>query len=164
MIGACAYGNAGFLDPRTALYRLYDAGGVLLYIGVSAHITARWKAHSGSTSWFREVRRQQVTWYPSRAEAMAAETSAIKAERPKWNSKHNPSGPVVLHVPPKRVEHWAPWENAAVGLPPEDRHYWTVDCPFCGREHVHESAERYHTPPCLPDSASGYLISSASRG
>jgi len=70
---------------RTALYRLHDAGGCLLYIGIANDPERRWLEHAASKGWWSQVDRQDVQWWPSRPEAEAAETAAIRAERPLHN-------------------------------------------------------------------------------
>jgi len=79
-------------SERTALYRLYDADAQLLYVGISKDPGGRWQAHQWGPErrpWIREVARQTVEWLPSRSVALDAAAAAIKAERPKYNGKHN---------------------------------------------------------------------------
>jgi len=73
---------------RTALYRMFDAAGDLLYIGISKNFGIRWRREAASFPWWPEMQRQTVDWYPSRPEAHAAEIAAIKAEKPKYNIQH----------------------------------------------------------------------------
>lgn len=96
---------------RTALYRMFDDDGALLYIGVAAVFGKRWTEHAHSQSWWGEVRRQMVEWYPDRDSAEDAEEEAIGAEHPRYNITHNqekagrrnfPQGPRVLEA---RVVH-----------------------------------------------------------
>lgn len=73
---------------RTALYRLYDAEDVLLYVGISADPEGRWKQHSASATsagWWPQVARKEVRWFPTREAADEAETAAISDERPLHN-------------------------------------------------------------------------------
>lgn len=72
---------------RTALYRLYDADGVLLYVGIAKDPEQRWQGHaySANSPWWPLVARKTVTWFPSREVADLAETEAIKDERPIHN-------------------------------------------------------------------------------
>lgn len=69
----------------TTLYRMFDAAGQLLYVGISARALGRWEAHRHDKSWWSEVDRITVEHFPSREEALAAETAAIIAERPRYN-------------------------------------------------------------------------------
>ena len=82
-------------DESTALYRLYDACGVLLYVGISKDFGYRWKQHAHAQPWWPEVNRQSVAWYPSRKRAGEEEIGAIQTERPKYNKQHAALGPLV---------------------------------------------------------------------
>lgn len=75
---------------RTALYRLYDDGERLLYIGITTKPTYRFSQHSQSQPWWFQVTRHTLEWFDSRAEAEAAERDAIRAEVPRWNRQHMP--------------------------------------------------------------------------
>ena len=105
-------------SERTALYRMFDAGRALLYIGVSNNFGYRWKQHASAQSWWPEVQRQTVEWYPNRKDAEAAEVAAIKAEGPRHNITHS----AVLSR-----------ETFSAGK-------WTVD----GATHVRPSQMRVH--------------------
>lgn len=76
------------MSERTALYRIYDAKDALLYIGITNNFGRRWAQHGARKPWWRQVRRQTVLWYDSRAEAEAAEVAAIRNEHPLHNT-HN---------------------------------------------------------------------------
>ncbi|MEW2393031.1 GntR family transcriptional regulator [Streptomyces venezuelae] len=79
-------------DDATALYRLYDASDVLLYVGISVTPEARWKAHLYGPDrfpWARTVARRTVEWHPDRADALRAERQVVLAERPMHNGTHN---------------------------------------------------------------------------
>lgn len=71
-------------DP-TALYRLFDANGVLLYIGVTRNLPVRFAKHEAEKSWWPDVARKTAILYGSRPDAFAAETAAIDAEAPLHN-------------------------------------------------------------------------------
>lgn len=73
------------MSERTALYRLFDAGGELLYVGIGVDPKTRWNAHSRDKAWWQQVVRKSVEWHPTRADAMAAETKSIRAEEPRFN-------------------------------------------------------------------------------
>lgn len=83
---------------RTALYRLYDASGQLLYVGIAANLEVRWRAHAKQQSWWPEVARKQIEWHPDRFEAAAAEVRAIDTEGPLHNVSRGiaarPDGPL----------------------------------------------------------------------
>lgn len=73
---------------RTALYRVYDAEGKLLYIGISQNPDVRFGQHSQTKDWWGEVAERKVEWLPTRAEATTAEKMAIQTENPYWNRNH----------------------------------------------------------------------------
>jgi prevent-host-death family protein len=77
------------MDARVALYRLIDAGGVLLYVGISDDVGRRWSQHLKQKTWWPQVHRQTVDWHPSRAAAEAAEAAAIQIEQPVHNVRHS---------------------------------------------------------------------------
>jgi hypothetical protein len=74
-------------DPgdRTALYRLYDVPGLLLYVGIAVDPGKRLQQHD-SQPWAFAISRQVVEWHPTRRAAAAAETTAIHTEHPVWNT------------------------------------------------------------------------------
>ena len=78
---------------RTALYRLRDCAGVLLYIGITHDPEARWRAHAATKAWWSEVTRKEVEWHPDRCCAEAAEVAAIRAELPRHNVDDSPTAP-----------------------------------------------------------------------
>lgn len=73
---------------RTALYRLFDQGGVLLYVGVTGNPTARFSNHASTKSWWTDVASHTIKWHTSRVGAEVAERAAIQAELPRWNRQH----------------------------------------------------------------------------
>lgn len=86
-------GQVEWTDDATALYRLYDGSGVLLYVGIARNVAFRFAHHAAEQSWWHEVARKTVTWYAGRQLADGAETAAIAAERPRHNVAKRP-GPV----------------------------------------------------------------------
>jgi predicted GIY-YIG superfamily endonuclease len=77
-------------SERTALYRLYDAAGHLLYIGITTDQKTRFASHATYKSWWKQVARDDVTWLQGTwQEALATEAAAIRVEKPKFNGKHN---------------------------------------------------------------------------
>lgn len=74
------------------VYRCYDAGGRLLYIGSTMNsIAARLQQHryvnrtAGKSAWVNDVTRCDVDTYPSWEEALLAESALILALRPLAN-------------------------------------------------------------------------------
>jgi hypothetical protein len=78
-------------DPggRTDLYRLYNAYGQLLYVGISYNALTRFSTHSGDKEWWQEVHDVTITHYDDRVIALCAEYVAIRTEHPRYNIMHN---------------------------------------------------------------------------
>lgn len=74
---------------RTALYRLFDGDGDLLYIGIANDPQQRWERHRQIKDWWPQVARKTVEWHATRLEAAAAEEAAIQHERPRYNRTHS---------------------------------------------------------------------------
>jgi GIY-YIG catalytic domain len=70
---------------RTALYRFFNAAGILLYVGVATYPHTRWKQHAREKSWWPEVAEKAIEWHPTRVEAEQAEGVAINTEEPLYN-------------------------------------------------------------------------------
>lgn len=73
------------LVAKTAVYRLYDKEGVLLYVGMSDDPAARWRMHRIEKTWWPAVARKTVEWFDERTEAAKAEARAIRDEAPVYN-------------------------------------------------------------------------------
>jgi predicted GIY-YIG superfamily endonuclease len=72
---------------RCHLYRLRDASGALLYVGVTTDVNRRLAEHRMSKSWAEEIARVEVDDYPSRWRAALAERAAARGEvrsSPRW--------------------------------------------------------------------------------
>lgn len=76
---------------RTALYRLRNAEGVLLYVGISSKPPQRWGQHAADKPWWPEVAGLSIEWCDSRTEALAVEAETIRVEKPLYNVVHNHS-------------------------------------------------------------------------
>jgi predicted GIY-YIG superfamily endonuclease len=72
-------------DEPTAVYRFYDRGGALLYVGITSNLSNRFEQHASDKFWWRQVVRKTAVLYGSRAEAAAAESRAIITESPIHN-------------------------------------------------------------------------------
>ncbi|MEU6990343.1 GntR family transcriptional regulator [Streptomyces sp. NPDC046465] len=80
------------MTERTALYRYFDADGVLLYVGISNNPDFRSRAHlyeRRPDSWPKRAVRRVDEWLPTRPLALRAEEEAVKTEKPLYNRKHN---------------------------------------------------------------------------
>lgn len=72
-------------DIPTAVYRLFDADGVLLYVGMTNDLSRRMADHARDREWWPKVHRKTAAWYPSRERAAVAELIAIEKEAPLHN-------------------------------------------------------------------------------
>ncbi|MEU2453951.1 hypothetical protein ABZ605_28210 [Streptomyces sp. NPDC012765] len=84
----------------TAVYRLWNADGELLYIGISHNPPGRYVQHERDKPWWPAVHRRQESWYDTRQEAEAAERAAIGSELPAYNAT---DGNGANKVPQARV-------------------------------------------------------------
>lgn len=75
----------GDLNGRTAVYRLFDGAGALLYVGMAVHPSARWRAHALEKPWWPEVASKSVEWHETRETAAEHEYQAIASENPRYN-------------------------------------------------------------------------------
>lgn len=73
------------MTRRTALYRLFDEKGRLLYVGIAFDPPSRWAGHAAVKSWWGNVAEKQVEWHATRTAAAAAEVEAIRTEAPLYN-------------------------------------------------------------------------------
>lgn len=81
----------------TALYRHFDADGVLLYVGISLRPVQRLGTHAKGSRWADRITRVTVEWRESREAAMRAESVAIRDELPSYNI----TGQVEARRPPR---------------------------------------------------------------
>jgi predicted GIY-YIG superfamily endonuclease len=79
---------------KYALYRCFDADGVLLYVGCSMTLMARVRTHNQHTTWFNRVHVITLTWFNNNADVHRAEALAITIERPSENKQHNKKAPL----------------------------------------------------------------------
>lgn len=72
------------------LYRLRDANGALLYVGITTDRPTRMKQHQADKPWWSEVLGVEVVRLTcNRAQVEAIEKAVIKAECPIYNKTHN---------------------------------------------------------------------------
>jgi len=72
---------------QQALYRFYDAGGDLLYIGITWNPYSRWRQHARNSPWFGSASRVTCAVYPNEWTALKEEVLAIRAEAPLFNTR-----------------------------------------------------------------------------
>lgn len=85
------------MSERTALYRLYDEAGELLYVGITNDPETRRTYHARQKAWWPDVCRWTVEWRATRDEAEAAEAEVIGRENPRWNTIRPDAGGRMLH-------------------------------------------------------------------
>lgn len=77
-------------STRHALYRFYGRDRRLLYVGrTRQRSAARFGQHAAEKAWIGQVANREVTFYPTHTALVAAETAAIRSERPLYNKVHN---------------------------------------------------------------------------
>lgn len=69
----------------TAVYRIYDHAGVLLYVGLTTNPRGRFKLHAKDKEWWPETDTYKLHWYSTALEAEIAEQYAIVEEGPLHN-------------------------------------------------------------------------------
>lgn len=69
----------------TALYRMFDADGRLLYVGITIDIVSRFRSHRSLKPWWPDIQTIQLEHFPDRLAARAAELKAITTEFPCYN-------------------------------------------------------------------------------
>lgn len=72
-----------------ALYRFYDASGVLLYVGITIDPGVRFKKHYSDKPWWTDIADIKIEQFPSRAAVLEAERNAIWHEHPLHNVVHH---------------------------------------------------------------------------
>ena len=101
--------------PRSrALYRYLDAGGQLLYVGVSFYPVARLRGHTAP--WVDQVARIEIERFDTSRDALDAEKNAIRDERPVHNVSYSKTPPGRSPAKPlEPVEHqrlFGIWKNS----------------------------------------------------
>lgn len=71
-------------DRACAVYRLYNEGGDLLYVGKSINPESRLRQHERRI-WWKDVTQIVHQWFDSEADALRAEDAAIRDENPLYN-------------------------------------------------------------------------------
>lgn len=66
------------------LYRIYNSGQELLYIGMTFNLDYRIAQHHRKP-WWSEAHSLEIQVYPNETKCRAAEAGAIRAEQPKYN-------------------------------------------------------------------------------
>lgn len=69
----------------TSVYRLFDVGGRLLYVGVAVDPERRFQDHRRDKFWWHLVTRKSIEQFPRRDLALQAEAVAIREESPVYD-------------------------------------------------------------------------------
>ncbi|WP_053638273.1 MULTISPECIES: GIY-YIG nuclease family protein [Streptomyces] len=70
------------LPSRTAVYRLFDADGTLLYVGMTYAPERRFRDHRAKRTWWSQVDGISIEWFTTRYRASLAEAKALRTEHP----------------------------------------------------------------------------------
>jgi hypothetical protein len=101
------------------LYRHFDKHGTLLYVGISATLGGRIKAHQRNSQWFNTVDRITLEHFATRGDVLQAERDAITTEHPLHNKVYNrlPWGdfPKVFADDVQDYD-WVDWKQVADAL------------------------------------------------
>ena len=73
---------------KCALYRHFDDGGELLYVGISVSPSTRRNSHARHAAWMEFASTERVEWFDNEAQARDAEREAIATESPLFNKVH----------------------------------------------------------------------------
>jgi hypothetical protein len=85
-------------DGPTALYRYFDDEGRLLYAGITGNHWLRTLNHASKSGWMELAVSSTIARYPGRREALEAEYSAIRGERPLFNWQHNDTAEALARL------------------------------------------------------------------
>jgi hypothetical protein len=77
------------ITPQAFLYRHFEPGGDLLYVGITLSFEKRTIAHMRQANWRDQIFMIVIEPFATREEALAAEREVIRTEFPKFNSHHN---------------------------------------------------------------------------
>lgn len=122
---------------RTALYRFFDAGGRLLYVGVAFDPEDRWKEHATSKPWWPDVAHKEVVWRDTRTDALNDEAEAIRTELPLYNVKDS-NVPRMTGPRPHGTPRLKPrgWKDRVVRVSNED---WSAYQSACDEKGISRS-------------------------
>ena len=109
----------------TMVYRLFNAEGRLLYVGVSRQPWYRFTQHANHKPWWPLVAAVQMENFTSRGAALAAEAAAIAAEEP----AHNGTSRSRAHIRTRYIDWRRPTCNTTLERVVYNRrklHEWTM--------------------------------------
>jgi excinuclease UvrABC nuclease subunit len=101
-------------DGPTAVYRIYDGEGSLLYVGMGRNPMNRWSSHSEQHPWWQRAATFRVEWFETRKAAAQEEMRAIRGENPECNIYGRPGwGEYVYSKYMEKLE--AAWNHPVPG-------------------------------------------------
>lgn len=120
------------------VYRVFDLGGTLLYVGSTFDLDSRLRAHEQSAPWWPFKADVLTRIFVDEREARAAELAAIATEHPRWNvigrSPEHPDGQINrrygrfaaehLH---EEVELWRRWMRVGADLREAEREFAEIN-------------------------------------
>lgn len=78
-----------FGGRKCFVYRYFDDGGGLLYVGITVNLRSREMRHRRTSKWFALVASTKIEPFKSIYYAQCAERRAVNQERPRFNKQHN---------------------------------------------------------------------------
>lgn len=90
------------MTDQHVLYRFYSATGELLYIGITNDAWRRFSQHRADKAWWPEVANICQQSFATSDELKAAESRAIRSEKPRYNKVHNGHSAPVISEPGAR--------------------------------------------------------------
>lgn len=101
--------------PRfAAVYRHFDSGGRLLYVGCSINPFMRLRAHEWAATWAMDIASVTVEWFPCESAAYKAEAKAIAREHPIHNRLPRKAKATLIEAKGATVEECRPEKPPAV--------------------------------------------------
>lgn len=96
--------------PSTTVYKLHDAEGELLYVGITEREASRMGQHAECKAWWSEVAAARFEHYPTRQQAADRERELVAAERPRHS--------VRLAVEPAPMpDRWVSGSQSGIVIP-----------------------------------------------
>jgi len=77
------------MSDATTLYEIYDSSNTLLYVGISLSAISRLSQHKAVKNWYYDIKKIEMTHYPTRHEAEKIERLTIRTKMPVYNITHN---------------------------------------------------------------------------
>lgn len=102
MLDRLTFGERPSDTRATSVYRLFDAEGNLLYVGITNRGHHRLNQHAADKDWWQDVASATIEHHLNRQAAMAAETKAIREENPRYNLQQKMTRQKYWSMPPEK--------------------------------------------------------------